>query len=69
MIGVESFTRQPSNNNIQQHDIFPFRKIAIRGPNGCYLKAMGGGKGNWYMDMFLFKYPFWTGNLFIKFCT
>mmetsp|Transcript_30324 Transcript_30324/g.28969 ORF Transcript_30324/g.28969 Transcript_30324/m.28969 type:complete len:190 (+) Transcript_30324:333-902(+) len=48
--GVESFTRCPRKSTKTKQENFPFRKIAIRAPNGNYLKALGGGKDNWLFD-------------------
>lgn len=47
---VETFTKCPRESSKTKQESFPFRKIAIRAPNGRFLKALGGGKGNWFFD-------------------
>lgn len=58
-LAVDSFTKRPALSTKPSHHAFPFRKFAIRAPNGRYLKALGGGRGNWFFDWQ--AGPFYTG--------
>ena len=58
-LGVESFTRVPSNSRNKLTDAFPYRRVAIKAPNGKLLTVLGGGCGNWWFD--LMKGPCYTG--------
>jgi hypothetical protein len=56
---VETFTRCPRESRKSRQESFPFKKIAIKAPNGHFLKALGGGKGNWFFN--IFQGPCYTG--------
>jgi hypothetical protein len=56
---VETFTDRPRESIKPKQVSFPFKKIAIKAPNGHFLKALGGGKGNWFFDWQ--AGPFYTG--------
>jgi hypothetical protein len=47
---VKVFTQCSGDSTKVNLESFPFRKIAIKAPNGLYLRALGGGKGNWFFD-------------------
>jgi hypothetical protein len=50
-LGVESFTRSPTLSHAPRVQSFNYRKVAIKAPNGKFLIALGGGRGNWFFDM------------------
>jgi hypothetical protein len=47
---VETFTKAPSPSNSPTISAFSCRKVSIKARNGKYLKALGGGRGNWFFD-------------------
>ena len=47
---VETFTKVPYPSELPLPSSFSFRKVSIKARNGKYLKALGGGRGNWYFD-------------------
>ena len=47
---VETFTKVPSPSKLPPISTFSCRKVSIKAQNGKYLKALGGGRGNWYFD-------------------
>jgi hypothetical protein len=49
----------PRESSKSRERSFPFKKISIKAPNGHFLKALGGGKGNWFFNMF--QGPCYTG--------
>jgi len=47
---VETFTKVPPASKLPKLSAFDCRKISIKARNGKYLKALGGGRGNWFFD-------------------
>lgn len=58
----QAYTTLPTMSKLPKSKNFPYRRIGIKAPNGKFLRAVGGGKGNKLFD--LLSKVWWKGNLF-----